>query len=30
MITNNINVINILNGSPAKELILAGGVVRQT
>ena len=30
VITNNINVVNILNGSPAKELILAGGVVRQT
>ncbi len=30
VITNNINVINIMNGSPAKELILAGGVVRQT
>ncbi len=30
LISNNINVINILNGSPAKELILAGGVVRQS
>ncbi len=30
VITNNLNVINILNGSPAKELILAGGVVRQS
>lgn len=30
VITNNINVINILTGSPGKELILAGGVVRQT
>jgi len=30
VITNNINVINILNGSPAKELILAGGAVRQS
>jgi len=30
VITNNINVINILNGSPAKELILTGGVVRQS
>lgn len=29
VITNNINVVNILSGSPAKELILAGGVVRQ-
>lgn len=30
VITNNINVITILSGSPSKELILAGGVVRQT
>ena len=30
VITNNINVINILTGSPAKELILTGGVVRQS
>jgi DeoR family glycerol-3-phosphate regulon repressor len=30
VITNNLNVINILNGSPEKELILAGGVVRQS
>ncbi len=30
VITNNINVINILSGSPAKELILTGGVVRQS
>ena len=30
VITNNINVINILSGSPQKELILAGGVVRQS
>ena len=30
VITNNINVINILSGSPAKELLLAGGVVRQS
>lgn len=29
VITNNINVVNILSGSPNKELILAGGVVRQ-
>jgi len=29
VITNNINVVNILSGSPAKELILTGGVVRQ-
>jgi DeoR family glycerol-3-phosphate regulon repressor len=30
VITNNINVVTILSGSAAKELILAGGVVRQT
>lgn len=30
VITNNINVVNILTGSPGKELILAGGVVRQS
>lgn len=30
VITNNLNVVNILSGSPAKELILAGGVVRQS
>lgn len=30
VITNNINVVNILSRSPGKELILAGGVVRQT
>ncbi len=30
VITNNINVINILNQTPGKELILAGGVVRQS
>ncbi len=30
VITNNINVVNILSGAPSKELILAGGVVRQT
>lgn len=29
VITNNLNVVNILSGSPKKELILAGGVVRQ-
>ncbi len=29
VVTNNLNVVNILRGSPAKELILAGGVVRQ-
>jgi len=30
VISNNINVINILSGSPSKELILAGGTVRQS
>lgn len=30
VITNNVNVINILSGSPGKELLLAGGVVRQS
>lgn len=30
VITNNINVVNILSGSPRKELILTGGVVRQS
>lgn len=30
VITNNLNVVNILRGSPGKELILAGGVVRQS
>ena len=30
VITNNLNVVNILNGSPSKELILAGGAVRQS
>ncbi|VAW16223.1 Glycerol-3-phosphate regulon repressor GlpR [hydrothermal vent metagenome] len=30
VITNNINVINILSGSRHKELILAGGTVRQS
>ena len=30
VITNNINVINILSGSHHKELILAGGTVRQS
>jgi len=28
VITNNINVVNILSGTPGKELIIAGGVVR--
>ena len=30
VVTNNINVVNILSGSARKELILAGGVVRQS
>ena len=30
VITNNLNVVNILRRSPAKELIIAGGVVRQS
>ncbi len=30
VVTNNINVVNILSGSARKELILAGGIVRQT
>lgn len=30
VITNNLNVVNILRRSPAKEIIIAGGVVRQT
>lgn len=30
VISNNINVINILSGSPSKELVLAGGTVRQS
>jgi len=29
VVTNNINVVNILSNSPRKEIILAGGVVRQ-
>lgn len=29
LVTNNINIINVLSGSPEKELMLAGGVVRQ-
>ena len=29
VITNNINVVNILSGSPTKELVVAGGAVRQ-
>ncbi len=30
VVTNNINVVNILSGSPPKEMILAGGIVRQS
>jgi DeoR family transcriptional regulator, glycerol-3-phosphate regulon repressor len=30
VVTNNINVVNILSGSARKELILAGGIVRQS
>jgi DeoR family glycerol-3-phosphate regulon repressor len=30
VVSNNINVINILSGSPEKELIIAGGAVRQS
>ncbi len=30
VVTNNINVVNILSGSAPKELILAGGTVRQS
>ncbi len=30
VISNNINVINILSGSPRKDLVLAGGTVRQS
>jgi len=30
VITNNLNVVGILSGTPAKELILAGGIVRQS
>ncbi|MBP5856567.1 DeoR/GlpR transcriptional regulator [Marivibrio halodurans] len=30
VITNNINVVSVLRGSPTTELILAGGVVRQS
>jgi DeoR family transcriptional regulator, glycerol-3-phosphate regulon repressor len=30
VITNNLNVVGILSGTPGKELILTGGVVRQT
>jgi DeoR family glycerol-3-phosphate regulon repressor len=30
VVTNNINVVNILSGTPAKEIILAGGAVRQS
>ena len=30
VITNNLNVVGILSGTPGKELILAGGIVRQS
>ena len=30
IVTNNLNIVNILSGSPAKNLILAGGEVRQS
>jgi DeoR family glycerol-3-phosphate regulon repressor len=30
VITNNLNVVGILSGTPAKEIIIAGGIVRQT
>jgi DeoR family glycerol-3-phosphate regulon repressor len=30
VITNNLNVVGILSGTPGKEIILAGGVVRQS
>ncbi|MEL6220451.1 MAG: DeoR/GlpR family DNA-binding transcription regulator [Pseudomonadota bacterium] len=30
VITNNINVVNLLSGSPEKQVIIAGGVVRPT
>jgi DeoR family glycerol-3-phosphate regulon repressor len=30
VITNNLNVVGILSGTPAKEIIITGGVVRQT
>jgi DeoR family glycerol-3-phosphate regulon repressor len=30
VITNNLNVVGILSGTPGKEIILAGGLVRQT
>lgn len=30
VISNNVNIINLLSGSPGKELILAGGTVRQS
>ncbi len=30
VVSNNLNVINILSGSPRKELVLAGGTVRQS
>ena len=30
VITNNLNVVGILSGTPSKEIIIAGGIVRQT
>jgi DeoR family glycerol-3-phosphate regulon repressor len=30
VITNNLNVVGILSGTPGKEIILTGGIVRQT
>jgi len=30
VVTNNINVANILSGTPAKDIVLAGGAVRQS
>lgn len=30
VVTNNINAVNILSGSPGKQIILAGGVVRES
>jgi DeoR family transcriptional regulator, glycerol-3-phosphate regulon repressor len=30
VITNNLNVVSILSGSPGKDIILAGGIVRQS
>ena len=30
VITNNLNVVGILSGTPGKEIIIAGGIVRQS